>query len=265
MTDMTTSKSYSELIQARSDGVATLRFNRPDARNAMNPSMRDALMAALGRLAADDTTRAVILRGNGDSFVAGGDLNAFAETLQMDPETRRRNFHERVTVSSTLVEQLIDFPKPLIAVIEGDAAGAGISIALCCDFVIASTNARLSFAHAHVGLALDLGLSYFLPRIAGTLQAKRLAMLGARITAKEAFALGLITTLAEQNSVDAELDELLKSLSRIPVTALAGIKRELRHSDGNNLSAQLSLEADEVAACAKTEAFAERVASFFGR
>lgn len=256
--------SNSEIVRTQSGEITTLSFNRPAARNAMNPSMRDALMSALGELATDDSVRAVVLRGNGGSFVAGGDLKTFAETLQMDPETRRRNFHERVTVSAALVEQLVDFPKPLIAVIEGDAAGAGISIALCCDFVIASTSARLSFAHVHVGLALDLGLSYFLPRVTGTLQAKRLAMLGARIPAEEALALGLITTLAEQNSVDAELDELLKSLSRIPTTALAGIKREFRRSDGNSLSAQLSVEADEVAACAATEAFEKRVTSFVG-
>ncbi|MEQ8801952.1 MAG: enoyl-CoA hydratase/isomerase family protein [Haliea sp.] len=254
-----------ELLQETSGDVVTLTFNRPEAKNAMNPAMRDSLMSALSGLAVDEGVRAVVLRGNSGSFIAGGDLHAFAATLKLDREARRQNFHDRVNVSSQLVDSLIDFPKPLIAVMEGDAAGAGISIALCCDFVIASSATRLSFAHVHVGLPLDLGLSYFLPRASGTLQAKRLAMLGARISAEEALGLGLVTMVTPEGEVDSRLDELLTALSSISLMALKAIKREFRCSGSNSLTAQMSLEAKEVGDGAATEAFEQRVSAFVGR
>jgi len=258
------SMGIEEILLERGDGVATLIFNRPRARNAMNPAMRDALMDALDALASDDGVRAVVLRGQGGNFVAGGDLQAFAATLELDREARRENFRERVKISSGLVSRLVYFPKPLVAAIEGDAAGAGISIALCCDFVLATEKSRFSFAHAHVGLALDLGLSYFLPRAAGSMQARRLAMLGAQIAASEAHGLGLVTTVVEENQLEDELNQLLASLQKMPGSALAAIKREFRVTGNATLEEQLALEAEAVADCAANESFEKRVAAFLG-
>ena len=257
--------STAELLVSHCNGVATLTFNRPAARNAMNPAMRDALLEALDAIDCDTTIEVVVLRGNGGNFIAGGDLQAFAETLELDREARRKNFSDRVKVSSALVERLINFSRPIIAVIEGAAAGAGISISQCCDFVIANRSARLSFAHVHVGLALDLGLSYFLPRAAGTLAAKRMAMLGARISAEEALALGLVTTLVEDEQVEAELETLLGTLAKMPSAALASIKREFRDGPSKSLQEHLALEAEMVADCAATEDFERRVAAFVAR
>lgn len=257
--------SNEEILQERGDGVATLSFNRPKARNAMNPAMRDALMACLDQLAADDSVRVVVLRGQGGSFIAGGDLQAFAATLDLDREARRENFRQRVNVASGLVSRLVNFPKPLVAVIDGDAAGAGISVALCCDFILATENARFSFAHAHVGLALDLGLSYFLPRAVGSLQAKRLAMLGVQVPAQEAHSLGLVTTLVEEGQLADELSDLLASLGKMPGSALSAIKQEFRSAGNATLQEQLALEAEAVADCAANEAFERRVAAFVGR
>ena len=257
--------SGDEILLQRDKGIATLVFNRPESRNAMNPAMRDALITALDLLAADVDIQAVVLKGQGGSFIAGGDLQAFAQTLDMERPARRKNFVERVTLSSALVEKLVNFPKPLIAVIEGDAAGAGISIALACDFVLATENARFTFAHAHVGLALDLGLSYFLPRAVGSLQARRLAMLGAKISGAEAYELGMVSSLLEVDALDQSLATLLSSLKKMPATALAGIKRELAASCSASLQQQLALEAEAVADCAATEAFEQRVAAFVRR
>lgn len=257
--------SNKEILQELVGGVATLSFNRPKARNAMNPAMRDALIASLEQLASDDAVEVVVLRGTGGSFIAGGDLKSFAATLELDRDARRENFRERVNVASRLVTQLVHFPKPLVAVIDGDAAGAGISIALCCDFVLASDNARFSFAHAHVGLALDLGLSYFLPRAVGSLQAKRLAMLGTQVGAEEAYNLGLITTLLKEGELEGALEKLLTSIAKMPGSALAAIKTEFRSANNATLEEQLALEADAVADCAATEAFERRVAAFVGR
>jgi len=247
------------------EGVASLLFNRPEARNAMNPAMRDALMAQLDSLAADDAIRTVVLRGRGGSFVAGGDLQAFAETLALSREDRRKNFRQRVSLSSGLVQRLVTFPKPLVAVVEGDVAGAGISIVLCCDFVLATEAARFSFSHARVGLPLDLGLSYFLPRAVGNLQARRLAMSAARIGAEEACRLGLATSLVAGNQLETGLAELLEGLVAMPGTAITAIKREFRDAASATLEDQLALEADLVGDCAATEAFEQRVASFVNR
>jgi len=247
------------------DGVATLLLNRPEVRNAMNPAMRDALSRLLEQLAVDAAVETVVLRGRGGCFIAGGDLQAFAATLEMDREDRKENFRERVTISSQLIHRLINFPKPLVAVVEGDAAGAGISIALCCDFVLAAADARFSFSHVHVGLPLDLVLSYFLPRAVGNLQARRLAMSGARITADEAHRLGLITHLAEDKQLNAVLAELLATLGRMPSTAITAIKSEFRHAASATLEHHLTLEANLVGECAATEAFEQRVEAFFTR
>lgn len=254
-----------DILLERSGEVATLIFNRPEARNAMNPAMRDALIALLDKLAVDDSVRTVVLRGQGGNFIAGGDLKGFAATLELDREARRENFRERVNVASGLVQRLVNFPKPLVAVVDGNAAGAGVSIALCCDFVLITHSARFSFAHAQIGLALDLGLSYFLPRAVGTLQAKRLSMLGAQVSGEEAYGLGLATSLVEEEKLDDTLSELLVSLKKMPDTALAAIKKEFRSADTATLEEQLALEAEAVADCAASEAFERRVSAFVGR
>lgn len=257
--------SSNEVLLEKTDSVATLFFNRPESKNAMNPAMRDAFIENLDALAGDDSVSVLVLRGKGESFIAGGDLQAFAATLELEPDERRNNFYDRVMVSAGMVSSLVNFPKPVIAVIEGDAAGAGISLALCCDFVLATTNSRYSFAHAHVGLALDLGLSYFLPRAAGTLQAKRLAMLGQTIPAEEAYRLGLVTTLVEKDDVNEALSSLLSSLRKMPLTALQAIKREFKSSSAKTLEEQLECEAEAVGDCAATDAFKKRVTAFVSR
>ena len=253
------------ILLTRAEGIATLSFNRPEARNAMNPAMRDALVALLDALSTDEAIKAVVLKGQGGSFIAGGDLQSFAQTLDLERDQRRQTFRERVAISSSLVERLVGFPKPLVAVIEGDAAGAGISIALTCDFVLATENARFTFAHAHVGLALDLGLSYFLPRAVGSLQAKRLAMLGAKISGTEAYQLGMVTELVNTDELDSSLSKLLGSLAKMPSTALSAIKKEFAATGSASLQEQLLLEAEAVADCAATEAFEQRVAAFVRR
>tara|TARA_B110000211_G_scaffold125371_2_gene144380 strand:- start:9389 stop:10162 length:774 start_codon:yes stop_codon:yes gene_type:complete len=256
--------SQDSLLIKKSNGVVTITFNRPEARNAMTGEIRAQLYDMLRPLNEDPEVRVLVLRGKG-SFVAGGDVNAFAQTLELTPEQRRDNFVTRVNAVSPFVTLLANFSKPVISVVEGDVAGAGISIALASDFVIANKSARFTFAHAHVGLALDVGLSYFLPRIVGTLEAKKLAMLGGQLNADEAKHLGLITYLSEDDEVEEELGSLLKKLSRMSVPALAAIKQELAAAMQSDLAAQLALEAQQVGSCAATQEFEQRVAAFVNK
>lgn len=250
------------ILKDLDSGIATLTFNRPDARNAMSPAMRDDLCGHLERIAADTSVRALVLRGAGGAFVAGGDLDVFAETLKLDRPERQDNFVARVRKSTTLIESLVHFPLPLIAVVEGDAAGAGISIALCADFVIANRSARFTFAHAHVGLALDLGLSYFLPKVVGNFQSRRLAMLGEKISGEEALKLGLVTWMVEDGQVNQHLEELQQRLLKMPISALKAIKTELVQSQIGQLGEQLEFEAQMVGQCAATGEFEQRIAKF---
>ncbi|NIB38866.1 hypothetical protein HBA55_04670 [Pseudomaricurvus alkylphenolicus] len=248
------------LLTETRDGIVTITFNRPEARNAMTGAIRKALCDQILVLDQDDSVRALVFKGAGGNFVAGGDLKGFAETLHLESAERQGNFVTRVNEATTFITTLANFSKPVISVIDGDVAGAGISIALASDFVVAGENARFTFAHAHVGLALDLGLSYFLPRIVGTLEAKRLTMLGAQIKAEEAKALGLITSLVEDT--EAALEKLLAQIGKMSVPAMAAIKAEINASSRNNLNTQLGLEARMVGECAATDEFKNRVAAF---
>lgn len=253
------------LLVERDKKVVSLVFNRPEARNAMSPELRDELLKQLKLLACDEQVAVVVLRGSGGSFVAGGDLRSFAKTLELEPAERQKNFTDRVRISSELVTALVEFPKPLISVVEGDAAGAGISIALCSDFVIANHSARLSFAHAQIGLALDLGLSYFLPRTVGTLQAKRLAMLGTVVDAQSAKELGLVTTLVADEQIEAHVEKLASKLQKMPALAMSAIKTEFREANSNTLLDHLNLEAEMVGQCAASDDFKQRVSAFVAK
>ena len=257
-------KSYNGFLLGKADGVVTVTFNRPEVRNAMTPEIRAELLELLLPLNENASVKALVLRGEG-SFVAGGDINSFAETLRLTPQQRRQHFVERINKAAPFVSALANFSKPVITVVEGDVAGAGIGIALASDFVIANESARFIFAHARMGLALDIGLSYFLPRIVGTLAARKLVLLGSRLTAKEAKALGLISYLCTDDSVAAELAALLKKLSRLPVAALAAIKTELVASTQNDMASQLALEAQQIGDCAATREFEQRVAAFVNK
>ncbi|MFA5679071.1 MAG: enoyl-CoA hydratase-related protein [Pseudomonas sp.] len=252
----------SPLVVDVQDGVMTIAFNRPKARNAMNAAMRAAFCDALERAEADGNVRVLVLRGNGGSFIAGGDVKSFAETLPLTPPQRQETFVQRVSAAAPMVTALVNFPKPVIAVIDGAVAGAGISIALCSDFVIANRSARFTFAHAHIGLALDVGLSYFLPRIMGTLDAKRLAMLGEQVGAEDALRLGLVSMLVDDGQVEHALQELLSQVKTMPAQAMHSIKKQLLASPHNTLMQQLALEADLVGECAGSADFEQRVSAF---
>jgi len=247
------------------DGVMTLVFDRPEARNAMNAAMREAFCNALERAQDDADIQILVLRGNGGSFIAGGDVKSFAETLPMTRSQRRDAFVQRVSSAAPMVSTLVNFPKPVVAVIEGAVAGAGISIALSCDFIVANRSARFSFAHAHIGLALDVGLSYLLPRLMGTLDAKRLAMLGEQVSSEEARNFGPVTAVVEDDQVEQALQQLLRQVSTVPQQALRSIKTQLLASSHNSLTEQLALEAKLVGECAGSADFERRVAAFVNK
>lgn len=253
------------LLTQIDDGVATVTFNRPQARNAMTRELREAFHDQLKALAANADVAILVLRGAGGNFIAGGDVKGFGETLQLGAAERQQNFQERALGAGEFVKDMVAFPKPVVAVVEGNVAGAGISIALASDFVLANDQVAFTFAHAHVGLSLDVGLSFFLPRTVGGLHARRLAMLGEKVGAQEAQALGLVTDVVPSGEIEAALQALLERIQKMPGPALTEIKAQLSVAMNNTLAQQLMLEADAVGRCAATDDFTARVSAFVRR
>jgi 2-(1,2-epoxy-1,2-dihydrophenyl)acetyl-CoA isomerase len=230
------------------DAVATITLNRPRARNALTAEMKDALLAAVGTAAADAAVRAVIITGAGDAFCAGQDLREHADVLASGAEptgTVRRHYNPIITTIMTM-------PKPVIAAVNGSAAGAGASLALACDLRVAAQRASLLMAFARVGLAGDSGASVTLQRLAGGAKAAELLLLAEPVDASRALAAGLFTAVVPDDDVLAEASRLARRLAEGPTAAYAGIKAQLLYSATHGLAEALENEAQVQAELGET-------------
>jgi len=223
----------------RDDAVATITLNRPRARNALTAEMKDALLAALGLAATEPAVRAVVLTGAGGAFCAGQDLREHADVLASGEEptgTVRRHYNPIITTIMTM-------PKPVIAAVNGSAAGAGASLVLACDFRIAAQRASLLMAFARVGLGADSGASWTLQRLAGAARAAELLMLAEPLGAEAAHAAGLFTEVVPDDKAGPRAAELARRLAAGPTAAYAGIKAQLLYSATHGLEESLENEA----------------------
>jgi 2-(1,2-epoxy-1,2-dihydrophenyl)acetyl-CoA isomerase len=221
------------------DAVATITLNRPHARNALTAEMKDALLAAVRKAGAQAEVRAVILTGAGEAFCSGQDLREHAEVLASGAEptgTVRQHYNPIITTIMTM-------PKPVIAAVNGNAAGAGASLALACDFRVAARRASLLMAFARVGLAADSGASWTLQRLAGPAKAAELLMLAEPVDAEHALAAGLFTTVLADDEVVPEAMRLAQRLAEGPTAAYGGIKDQLLYSASHGLADSLENEA----------------------
>ena len=230
------------------EAVATITLNRPQARNALTAEMKDSLLSAVGKAAADPAVRAVIITGAGAAFCSGQDLREHAEVLASGAEptaTVRQHYNPIITTVMTM-------PKPVIAAVNGNAAGAGASLALACDFRVAARRASLLMAFARVGLAADSGASVTLQRLAGTAKATELLMLAEPVDAERALAAGLFTTVVADDEVMPEATRLARRLADGPTAAYGGIKAQLLYSATHDLAESLDNEARVQAELGKT-------------
>jgi 2-(1,2-epoxy-1,2-dihydrophenyl)acetyl-CoA isomerase len=219
--------------------VATITLNRPQARNALTTEMKTALLAAVGRAADDPGVRAVIVTGSGGAFCAGQDLREHGGALESGGEpldTVRRHYNPMITAIMTM-------PKPVIAAVNGSAAGAGASLAFACDFRVAARSASFLMAFARVGLAADSGASWTLQRLAGAGRAAELLMLAEPVTADQALAAGLVTSVVDDDQLTASATKLAAGLAAGPTAAYAGIKAELQYAAAHGLAESLEHEA----------------------
>jgi 2-(1,2-epoxy-1,2-dihydrophenyl)acetyl-CoA isomerase len=243
----------------RRGAAVTLVLNRPQARNAFDPALRNELRRRLEDVAADESVRAVVLTGAGGAFSAGADLKAgFEATPAGDPDVQtalRDGYHP-------IIEALRTMPKPVIASVGGAAAGIGCSMALACDLVIAAESAFFLLAFVNIGLVADGGASLLIPERAGFARAAEMALLGERIPAPKALEWGLINRVVPDDQLEASTQLLAERLANGPTRSYAGTKRQLNAWLYARMAQQLELEAAIQQDLAASEDFAEGVQAF---
>ncbi|MEV6216662.1 enoyl-CoA hydratase-related protein [Nocardia sp. NPDC051833] len=230
------------LLIDQTDGVRTLTLNRPHRKNAISFPLWHALRAALRDIAGDETVRAVVLTGAGETFCAGADI-ADAEGMDEFPDPRA----ELATINDT-VRLLHELPVPTLAKVRGVAVGAGWNLALACDLVVATPETRFCQIFARRALSLDCGGSWLLPRLVGLQQAKRLALLAEMIDGTQALELGLVTWLHTADTIDGVATELAQRLAAGPPLALRQTKDLLNTGTGRTLPEALDAEASAASA-----------------
>jgi 2-(1,2-epoxy-1,2-dihydrophenyl)acetyl-CoA isomerase len=238
----------------RAEGVATVTLDRPDALNAQTRTSRRALIRDLRMLSADEAVRCVVLTGAGRAFCAGQDLREPDALTDVDVVIRETYI--------PIVETLVDMPKPVVAAINGPAAGAGLSIALACDLRYMADDAVLMLAFSNIGLVPDCGGTWLLVRAVGHARAFELAATGRRVHADEALALGLVQRVLPRDEVLPAAHALARELAARPTLALGWTKRLLRAAERSALADVMELEAQLQASAVTTHDHAEGVAAF---
>jgi 2-(1,2-epoxy-1,2-dihydrophenyl)acetyl-CoA isomerase len=250
------------LLVERHDGVATLTMNRPDSMNSLSVALKEALLEAARDVSADPAVRAVVLTGNGRGFCVGQDLREHIALLEAgDPAPL-----STVGVHyNPLVLALARMPKPVIAAVNGMAAGAGAGLSFACDFRIASRTAGFLLAFANVGLTLDSGVSWTLPRIVGQARATALAILAEPITAESALEMGLVNAVAEPEHLLPSAQELAVRLAAGPTAAYAAIKESIAYAATTDLASALAKEDELQTAMGHTEDHRTSTAAFVAK
>src|SRR3989441_6635437 len=252
--------TYECLIYEVKDSIATLTLNRPDRLNALGGSLRDDLHDAITRSAADPEVRVLIITGSGKGFCAGGDVKAMNEAKE---GRRERPFMEKIAPGRdrTLLA-MREAPQPIIAAVNGAAAGAGMNLALACDIRLASSAAKFSQAFVKRGLHPDWGGTYFLPRIVGMAKACELIFTGALIDAGEALRLGLVSAVYPPEELLPATYELARKIAAGPPIAIRLAKRALYHSQDVDLRAALEFETFAQNIASETEDAREGIRAF---
>jgi 2-(1,2-epoxy-1,2-dihydrophenyl)acetyl-CoA isomerase len=249
------------LLYEVKDHVARITFNRPDAANALNMEMGRDLMHASIRASEDPAVRAVVLTGAGKMFSGGGDLKSFAAQEDRLPG----HLKEVALYLHAAISRFVRMDAPVIAAVNGSAGGAGMSLCLFADLVIAAESAKFTLAYTRAGLSPDGGSTYFLPRIVGVRRALELALTNRVLTAKEACEWGIVTKVVPDAELQAEAQTLAKSLAAGATRAFGAAKRLLHHSSSESLETQMELEAQSIADQARTADAREGMAAFIAK
>lgn len=229
--------NYQFLLYSLQDGVATLTLNRPDVFNALNDEITYELQDALKQVAKDDNVRVVVLTGAGKAFCSGQDLKAASGQ-------QKRSFidslHKRY---NPIIRAMRNLPKPIVCRLNGVAAGAGCSLALACDVIVAQEEAQLIEVFVNIGLVPDSGSSFFLPKLVGMNKAFELCSMGTRVKAKEAQAMGLINKAVPAEELDSAVKFYTDYYAQAPTKAIGLMKKMLNRAASSTLEDMLEYEA----------------------
>jgi len=252
--------AFETILLDVADGVALVTLNRPEKLNAFNEQLNTDLKAAIKQVAGDAAIRCLMFTGAGRGFCAGADLSMRAMTLTDDGaldlgHSLRKNYHPMMLA-------LAELEKPIVAAVNGPCAGAGMSLAIAADIVIAGKSASFLQAFCNIGLVPDAGSTWFLPRQIGRARAAGMALLGEKLPAETAAEWGLIWKCVDDDKLMAEAGAVARKLAAGPTKGLSLIRRALRQSWDNDFAQQLELEADLQRVAGRTSDFAEGVTAF---
>ena len=247
-----------ELIYAVKGHVATITMNRPDRYNALSIGMIEEFLEVVSACEENPEIRAVILTGAGTAFCAGGDVKEFVDRLEAISQHLRRlltSFHGAISRMNRM-------SKPVIAAVNGVAAGAGMSLAMACDLAVAAESARFIMAYSKIGATPDGSSTYFLPRLVGLRRALELTYTNRALTAREAEAWGLVNRVVPDAELPASVNALAAELAAGPTLALGRTKRLFLMSEHESLETQMENETQLIAMSSKTADFREGVKAF---
>jgi 2-(1,2-epoxy-1,2-dihydrophenyl)acetyl-CoA isomerase len=247
---------YTCILYRKEDGVATITLNRADVFNAFNDAQSYELQDALKQATRDPEVRVVVLTGAGKAFCSGQDLKAIAGAAN---RSLSDSLYKRY---NPIIRAMREMPKPIICRLNGVAAGAGCSLALACDMIVAAENASLIEVFVNVGLVLDSGSSYFLPRVVGSARAFELATMGNKVSAQQALEWGMINRVCPAENLDEEVKKLTNYYAAAPTKAIGLMKKMLNKSSHSDLDTMLDYEAYCQEIAGRSEDYREGVTAF---
>lgn len=236
-------------------GLLTLTLNRPEVYNALNDGLTYELQSALKNASKDDNVRVIVITGEGKAFCSGQDL----KSTSGEKRSFIQSLHNRY---NPIIRAMRKLPKPIICKLNGVAAGAGCSLALACDIIVASEEAVLTEVFVNIGLVLDSGSSYFLPRLTGSAKAFELSTMGTRVTGKEAFDLGIVNQVVPSGTLGKAVKKYTDYYRQAPTKAVGIIKKMLNKSGNSSLEEMLDYEAYCQEIAGNTHDYQEGLAAF---
>jgi 2-(1,2-epoxy-1,2-dihydrophenyl)acetyl-CoA isomerase len=250
------------LLVDDAEGVRTLTLNRPDAYNSLTAELKETLLAELRWVATEPSVRAVVITGAGKAFCAGQDLREHVEVLNAEAQAPMSTIEEHY---NPLVRAITTLPKPVIAAVNGTAAGAGASLAFACDLRIADESAKFLLAFAGIGLSADTGTSWTLPRLVGYGRAMEMMLLGKPVQADEAIRIGMVNRVVAPGSALPEALTLARSMAVGPTAAFGAVKAAMLAAASADLETALAEEGRTQAELASTEDHREAVRAFVAK
>ena len=248
--------SFSSILYEKNGSIANISLNRPDVFNAFNDEQSYELQDALKQASRDAEVRVIVLTGAGKAFCSGQDLKAIAESKN---RSLSESLHKRY---NPIIKAMREMPKPIICRLNGVAAGAGTSLALACDFIIAAEHASLIEVFINVGLVPDSGSSYFLPRAVSPARAFELATMASKVTAQQALEWGMINRVVSAEQLDAEVENVANYYAKAPTQAVGMIKKMLNKASYSDLDTMLQYEAWCQEIAGRSHDYKEGVAAF---